>query len=207
MTPAWHLRIRQAAALLLLALALDARPQDTRALQVREAQRTDERTLAYFAQFRAALTARFGADPLLSMLVFDEQEGQALVHKSAGGPPEHVIFQTGKWIGTDGRELLPWAPAADPAIARFALSGVSETFVRDKFRAYRAPPAKAADHLGPVKVGYFGDPFNRLVAQVQVASMATFAFSVIAFDLRTGQALDIDAAIADTRARRLRQVR
>ncbi len=202
MTADLRRRLRPAVALLLLALAFDARPQDTRALEVREARRTDERTLSYFAQFRAALTDRFGADPLLSMLVFDEQEGQALVHKSAGAPAEHVIFQAAKWISADGRELKPWAPGADPSLARFPLSAVGEALVRDKFRAYRAQPARAADHLGPVQVGYFGNPFDRLVAQVQVVRMAPFALTAIAFDLETGQALDVDGAIARARAKR-----
>ena len=202
MTAALRHRIRRAGALLLLALAIDAGAQDTRAIQIREAQRTDERTFAYFGKFRTALTARFGADPLLSMLAFDEQEGQALVHKTPEGPAEHVIFQTGKWISTDGRQLKPWAPGASPAVARFRLSAVGEPFLRDKFRAYRAQPAKAADHLGAVKVGYFGNPFDRLIAEIQVLGMTTGGLSVIAFDLQSGQPLDINAAIADVRAKR-----
>lgn len=186
----------------LVAAALPSSAQDTRAIQIREAQRTDERTFAYFAQFRTALAARFGADPLLSMLAFDEQEGHALVHKSPDAPAEHVIYQAGKWIGTDGRQLKPWAPGADPAVAHFRLSAVSEPMLREKFRAYRTQPGKATDHLGMVTVGYFGTPFNRLMAEVTVASMTTFGLSVWAFDLRGGQPLDVNAAIADARAQR-----
>ena len=194
----------RAAALLLLAFATSAGAQDTRTIQIREAQRTDERTFAYYGQFRGALIARFGADPLLSMFKFDEQEGQALVHTTPGGPPEHVIYQTGKWISTDGRQLKPWAPDADPAVARFPLSAIREAALREKFRAHRAQAAKAADHLGAVTIGYFGNPFNRMIVEIGVVSMATaeFKMSVIAFDFSTGKQLDVDAAIAQVRAQR-----
>ena len=189
---------------LLLVLATSAGAQDTRTVQIREAQRTDERTFAYYAQFRAALIARFGADPLLSMLKFDEQEGQALVHATPGGLAEHVIFQTGKWISTDGRQLKPWAPDADPNVARFRLSAVREAMLRERFRAHRAQASKAADYLSPVTVGYFGTPFNRMVLEIGVVSMASAAFkmSVIAFDFATGKELDVDAAMAQVRSQR-----
>lgn len=48
--------------------------------------------------------------PLLSMLAFSENEGEALVHAGPDAPAEHVIFKDGKWIGTDGRQLKPWVP-------------------------------------------------------------------------------------------------
>jgi hypothetical protein len=170
---------------------------------VREAQRADERTFAYFARFRAALIQRFGADPLLTKLKWSEQEGEALVHKAPDAPAQHVIWQAGNWISTDGRELKPWAPGADPATARFRLSQVSEAMLRERFKAYRAQPAKAADHLGDVTVGYFGKPFDRLLAEVTVVGMSgSFGMSAIAFDLKTGQSLDVNAAVADARAKR-----
>jgi hypothetical protein len=196
--------VRRLAALVLLAFAASAGAQDTRAIQIREAQRTDDRTFSYFAQFRAALTARFGADPLLSMLKFDEQEGQALVHATPTAPAEHVIFQTGKWISTDGRQLKPWAPDADPAVARFRLSAVRESWLRERFKAHRSKPSNAADHMSPVTVGYFGDPFNRMIVETAVVSMASQAFrmSAIAFDFATGQPLDVEAAIAQVKAQR-----
>ena len=186
----------------LAAVALPAAAQDTRAIQVREAQRTDERTFAYFAKFRAALTQRFGADPLLSMLAFSENEGEALVHAGPDAPAEHVIFKDGKWIGTDGRQLKPWVPNADPAVARFRLAAVREPLLREKFRAHRAQPAQAADHLGKVTVGYFGAPFDRVLVEVVVGSVSTFGLSVLAFDVATGQVLDMKAAIADANAQR-----
>ena len=185
-----------------LAPAPPAHAQDTRAIQIREAQRTDERTFAYFAKFRTALTQRFGADPLLSMLAFSENEGEALVHAGPDAPAEHVIFQDGKWIGTDGRQLKPWVPNADPAVARFRLAAVREPLLREKFRAHRAQPAQAADHLGKVTVGYFGAPFDRVLVEVVVGSVSTFGLSVLAFDVATGQVLDMKAAIADANAQR-----
>jgi hypothetical protein len=192
------------APLLLVALATAAGAQDTRTIQVREAQRTDDRTFAYFAQFRAALISRFGADPLLSKLQFDEQEGEALVHATPAGPAEHVIFQTGKWISTDGRQLKAWAPDADPAVAHFRLSAVREAWLRDKFKAHRAKPSQAADYLSPVTVGYFANPFDRMIVEIGRVAMATpdFKMSVIAFDLTTGHQLDVDAAIAQVKAQR-----
>ena len=176
--------------------------QDVRAIQVREAQRTDERTLAYLGRFRAALVERFGADPLLSALVFSESEGTALVHASGGAPAQFVIFQEGKWIDTDGRQLKAWAPDADPAISRFRLARVTDAFIRDRFRAHRAVAARASDHLSPVRVGYFGKPFDRMIVEIQVLSLTKFGMSSVAYDLVTGAALDVDAAIADARAQR-----
>ena len=196
--------MRAVAAVLLAAFAAAAGAQDTRAIQVREALRTDDRTFAYFAQFKAALVARFGADPLLSMLKFDEQEGQALVHASPTGPAEHVIFQTGKWISTDGRQLKPWATDADPGVTRFRLSAVREAWLRERFKAHRAKPAQAADYLSPITIGYFGNPFNRMIAEIRVVSAASqaFAMSVAAFDFATGQQLDVEGAIAQVKAQR-----
>ena len=202
MAAAHRVTVLAIAALAALSASLPVQAQDARAIQIREAQRTDDRTFAYFAQFRTALTQRFGADPVLSMLGFSESEGEALVHASADGPPEHVIFQGGRWIGTDGRQLKPWAPDADPAVARFRLSAVREALLREKFRAHRARPGQATDHLGRVTVGYFGAPFNRVLAEVVVGSMTTFGLSVLAFDVATGQALDVKAAIADANAKR-----
>jgi hypothetical protein len=137
------------------------------------------------------------------MLKFDEQEGEALVHATPTGPTEHVIFQTGKWISTDGRELKAWAPAADPAVARFRLSTVRDSWLRERFKAHRAQASRAADHLSPVTIGYFGTPFNRMIAEIGVLSMGSgFRMSVVAFDFSTAQQLDVDAAIAQAKSQR-----
>ena len=187
---------------LLVATVANAQAPDVRAIQAREAQKTDERTLAYFARFKAALVDRFGGDPLLTMLVFSENEGSALVHTNAVAPAQHVIFQEGKWIGTDGRQLKPWVPGADPEVARFRLSRITEAFVRERFRAHRAQPDRASDHLSPVQVGYFGKPFDRLVLEMQVLSLSRYGLSSRVFDLASGAALDVDKAIADARTQR-----
>ena len=63
------------------------------------------------------------------------------------------------------------AQCARRPLTRFRLSAVSESMLREKFRAYRAQPAKAADSLAKVKVGYFGKPFDRLIAEVTVIGM------------------------------------
>ena len=179
-----------------------AQAPDVRTIQVAEARKTDERTLAYLARFRAALVERFGADPLLSALEFSENEGTALVHASPSAPAQFVIFQQGKWLGTEGRAMKPWAPGADPAQALFRLSRVSEAFVRERFRAHRAVAARASDHLSPVRVGYFGKPFDRLIMEIQVLSLTRFGLSAAAYDLATGAGLDVDAAIAEARTER-----
>ena len=203
-----HRRIGEVAVtLVMLVAATVAQAQDVRAIQIQEAQKSDERTIAYLGRFRAALTEKFGNDPLLSMLVFSENEGTALVHAKPAGPAQFVIFQEGKWLGTDGRELKAWAPNADPAVAQFRLSKVTDTFVRERFRAHRAQSARATDHLGPVKVGYFGKPFDRLILEYQVLSMTRFGFSAAAFDLATGAPLDVNAAIADARTQRTEAAR
>lgn len=179
-----------------------AQAQDVRAIRAREAQKTDERTLAYLERFRAALIAKAGPDPLLSALVFDEQEGQALVHASPSAAAEHLIWQQGAWIPSDGRQLRPWAPEADPARARFRLSAVTQAFIRERMRAHRAQSSQAADHLGGFRVGYFGKPFERLIVEMQVASMATFGLSSVQFDLATGASVDVAGAIVQAQAQR-----
>ena len=179
-----------------------AQTADLQAIQALEARKTDERTLAYLARFRAALNERHGADPLLSALVFSENEGTALVHAGAGAPAQFVIFQAGKWIGTDGRELKPWVPNADPVVGRFRLSQVTDAFIRERFRAHRAVAARASDHLSPVRVGYFGKPFDRLIVEIQVTSLTRSGLSSVAYDLASGAALDVDAAIAGARTQR-----
>lgn len=184
------------------AVPVAAQAPDVSAIQAQEARRTDERTLAALERFRAALIARAGPDPLLSMLVFDEQEGQALVHAAASGPAEHVIWQRDRWIATEGRQLKPWAPQADPARARFHLSAVTEAFVRSRLRAHRAQAGQAADHLGPVRVGYFGPPIDRLLLEVQVASMTRFGLSAVQFDLASGASVDVAGAAQRARAGR-----
>ena len=192
----------------LLALALvpampaPAQAPDVRAIQAREAQKTDERTLLYLQRFRVALEARAGADPLLSMLVFDEQEAQVLLHASPAAPAQHLIWQQGQWVSTDGRQLRLWAPQADPGRARFRLSAVSEAFVRDRMRAHRAKPAQATDHLGPIRVGYFGKPFDRVIVELQVASLTNFGLSAVQFDLATGEGVDVAGATQQARAQR-----
>ena len=176
--------------------------QDARAIQVSEARKADDRTLAYFYTFRAALVAKFGGDPLLSKLVWSEVEGEALVHASAGTPAEFVIYQTGQWIPTAGRQLKPWAPDADPSVSQFRLSAVTDKFVRERFRAHRTKASQATDNLGPVTVGYFGAPFNRLILEYQVASMSTAGLTMASFDLATGAPLDVTGAMAAAHAQR-----
>jgi hypothetical protein len=176
-----------------------ATAQDIRAIQAREAQKADERTLAYLARFKAALIAKSGTDPQLTMLEWSENEAQALV-VDAGGHVAHVIWQEGKWIGTDGRQLKPWAPAAPAASQRFALSAVREEMVRDKLRAHRAQPKHGTDFLGPVRVGYFAKPFDRQIVEIQVLSLTGGGMSAIQFDLATGASLDVDGAISAAKA-------
>jgi len=192
----------------LLAIALstgaiaNAQTPDTRAIQIREAQRSDERLFAYYARFKSALIARYGADPLLSKLQVSEVEGQALVHTRRDAPAEHVIWQEGKWISTANRQLRPWVSATVAQQHLFALSAAGERLWREKFRAHREKPQQAADHLGDVTVGYFGAPFDRLAVEVQVGSMATATIDAFVFDAMTGETLDVKGAVAKARADR-----
>jgi len=102
------------------------------------------------------------------MLKFDEQEGQALVHATPTGPAEHVIFQTGKWISTDGRQLKAWAPDAEPAVARFRLSAVREAMLRDRFKAHRAQVMEATGQEDPMERL---DAVQRLIVEETRVSM------------------------------------
>ncbi len=185
-----------------IATLASAQAPDTRALQIREAQRSDERLFTYYGRFKTALTARFGADPLLSKLQVSEVEAQALVHPRRDAPAEHVIWQEGKWISTANRQLRPWVSATEAQAHLFPLSAAAEKLWREKFRAHREKPQQAADHLGEVTVGYFGAPFDRLAVEVQVGSMSTGALDAFVFDAANGEMLDVKGTIAKARADR-----
>jgi hypothetical protein len=167
---------------------------ETRRIQESEARKADERTLAYLARFKAALAERFGADPRVSMLVVSEVEGEALVHASAGDP-DFVIWQEGRWISTDGRQLKPWATPQVAAANAFPVSRIREAALREAMREYRRDPAKSTDFLGEFTVGY-----EPAVAQVVVkqtsASLTTGKLAVFAFDPSTGKRIDLVLAAA-----------
>jgi hypothetical protein len=155
-------------------------------IQVSEAKRTDERFLAYITRFKAALSARVGGDPILLMFECSENEGQALVVREPGAPPDHLIWQEGKWIATEGRQLRPWAVPDVAAANTFRLSQVREAAVRETIRAYRARPGKAADWLGDVTIGFDPDA-GALTARMVVGSLNSNGMDTFTFDPATGK--------------------
>ena len=171
-----------------------AQAPDVKAIQAREALRAEDRLLAYYDRFRTALAAKAGSDPLLSALVVTENEAQVLVHAAPGAPGEHLIWQEGKWISTDGRQLRPWAPGAPASAAQFRLSAVPDKLVRDRLKAYRAQPGHASDFVSSVRAGYFGKPFDRLIVEVEAASM-TAGLRSAQFDLANGASLDVAGTV------------
>jgi len=157
-----------------------AQPADVAAIQAREARNADARTLAALERFRAALVKRFGGDPGLTMLKISESEGEALVVR-AGGSPEHVIWQGERWIGTDGRQLEPWASPAIAATHAFALSQVKAEPVRAWVDAWRKVPGRATDFVTGYAFGY--DPArSRIGVRAIVGSMTSGRLSEQAFD-------------------------
>ena len=130
-----------------------ATPKSVTDIQASEALHTDERLVAYLTRFKAALAAREGGDPTVLMFKASEVEGEALVVKAPGAPPEHVIWQEGKWIPNAGRQLRPWAAADVAAANAFRVSQVREATVREAMRAYRRAPGKATDFLGDLDGG------------------------------------------------------
>jgi len=181
-------------------------PQEVKAIQAREALRADDRLFAYYDRFRAALIEKAGADPLLSALVVSENEAQALVHAAPTAPAEHLIWQEGKWISTDGRQLRPWAPEAPASVAQFRLSAVPDKVLRDRVKAYRAGPGRATDFVSTFRVGYFGKPFDRMIAELQVASM-TSGLASAQYDLASGASVDVAGAIKEARTAREAQAK
>jgi hypothetical protein len=178
----------------LTAVAVDAQPADVTAIQRREASNADARTLVMLERFRKALVDRYGGDPRLTMLAIRESEGQALVLR-AGDAPEHVIWQNGRWAGTENRQLRPWASASLAATNAFALSSVRAAPFRTWQDAWRAVPAQATDFVTHYEVGF--DPAaGRVVVRAQVGSMTKLTLSVHAFDASTG------ASLAETSAKR-----
>ena len=181
-------------ALAFLASALQA--QDVREIQAREALRADERLFAYFARFREALASRVGADPWLTMLRVGENEAEALVHEAPGAPAKHVIYQEGRWIDPKPeRKLAPWGRAPNAAAQTFRLSSAGEAQWRAKIKAHRA--AYPRDFLMAISVGWFGTPYDRIMADIQIVSMSGGPSS-LTFD-RKGDAVDVQSAIVDLR--------
>jgi len=187
-------RLRAAACGLALLGATHALAQgaNVAAIQASEARKADARTLAALDAFRAALVARFGADPSLTMLRWSESEGSALV-RTPGGGSEYVIRQGGAWIGTANRKLEPWAPPAVAASNAFRLSSVTSAPIRAWLDAWRKSPGHATDFITDYEVGY--DPAAaRILVRARVGSMTTFGLSQQAFDPATGSAVTVAAA-------------
>jgi hypothetical protein len=169
---------------------------DVRRIQESEARKSDERTLAYLARFRAALVARFGPDPKLTMLTVSEVEGTALVVTGAE-PPEFVIWQEGKWFDTQGRELKPWATPEVAAANAFPLSLLRESAIRAAMQEWRRSPAQATDFLGDLGVGY--DPRGqRVVVRHTASSMTEMQMKLFTYDPQTGQRITIVGPVRKT---------
>ena len=178
--------------LALTAVAVDAQPADVTAIQRREASNADARTLAVLERFSKALVDRYGGDPRLTMLAFRESEGQALVLRVEGAP-EHVIWQNGRFTGTENRQLRPWASATLAATNAFSLSSVRAAPFRTWQGAWRAVPAQSTDFVTHYEVGY--DPaVGRVVVRAQVGSMSKPTLSIHAFDPATGSPVATPAA-------------
>ncbi|MEO8487385.1 MAG: hypothetical protein ABI585_13720 [Betaproteobacteria bacterium] len=172
-------------ALAALAPRADAQPADIAAIQAREARNADQRTLAALERFGAALIARYGGDPTLTMLGVSETEGEALAQRSPGAAPEHVIRQGERWIGTEGRQLRPWADAPVAAMHAFPLSSMRTAGIRAWLDAWRKLPGRATDFVTRYEAGY--DPADgRVVVRAHVGSMTTGRLSLHAFDPATG---------------------
>jgi len=162
------------------------------AIQAREARNADARSLASLERFRAALVARFGADPRIVMFAFDEQEGSALVAR-AGAAPEYVIRQGDAWIATANRRLAPWASPEVANANAFPLSSVRAASIRAWIDGWRKAPGRANDFVTHYQVGY--DPAaGRVLVRAQVGSMTAFGLSQHAFDPADGQPVVIAAA-------------
>ena len=169
-------------------LAAEAQGADVVAIQAREARNADNRTLAALERFRAALVARYGADPRLTMLTISEVEGAALVQRSTIALPEFVILRGDRWMSTEARQLKPWASPADAAANAFPLSAVRGDAIRAWLDLWRKMPGQTTDFVGEYGVGY--EPaLSRLVVRATVASMTTGKFTQHAFDAGTGAPL------------------
>jgi hypothetical protein len=167
-----------------------ATSKGTTAILAEEALHSDERMVAYLTRFKAALAAREGGDPTVLILKASEVEGSALVVKAPGAPPEHVIWQEGKWIPNTYRELRPWAPANIAAAHPFRVSEVREATVREAMRAYRRAPGKATDYLSDLEVGYDPDA-GALIARLMTSNLSSYAIGSYTFDLASGKSVVI----------------
>ena len=166
----------------------DAQGADVVAIQAREARNADQRTIAALERFRAALVARFGADPALTMLDVSENEGEALVLRAGTGAPEHVIWQGERWIGTENRQLRAWAAERVAAANAFPLSSVRAAAMRAWLASWRKVPAQATDFVAGYQVGF--DPAaGRVVVRTRVGSLSTGRLSQQTFDPATGAPL------------------
>jgi hypothetical protein len=177
----------------LAASPADAQPADLAAIQAREARNADQRTLAMLERFRAALVARFGPDPSLTMLDISENEGEALVLRTGTAEPEYVIWQQERWIGTENRQLRAWASPGLAVAHAFPLSSVRQAPIRAWLEGWRKVPAQSSDFVASYQIGF--DPVaGRVVARARVGSLATGRLSQQAFDPATGAPIAPPAA-------------
>lgn len=191
------MRSRHALACLLAAVTLapsaaHAQTPGVAAIQASEARNADTRTLAALESFRAALIARFGADPSLAMLRWSETEGSALVVKPGGGL-EFVIRQGDAWKSTDARKPDLRAPPSVAEAHAFKLSSVKAAPIRAWVDAWRNAPGQATDFVSDYAMSY--DPAaGRVVVRAVVGSMTSGKLSQPAFDPGNGSAVALAAA-------------
>lgn len=170
-----------------------AQATDVAAIQAREARNADARTLAALERFRQALSARFGGDPMLTMIEFGESEATALVLKSPASPPEFVIWRGDRWIGTENRKLDPWAGPDVAAANAFAISSLRAPSFRAWQDAWRRIPGQATDFVMKYAMAY--DPAaGRVVVRATVGSMTTGRIAEQRFDPASGAPVTVAAA-------------
>jgi hypothetical protein len=91
-------------------------------------------------------------------------------------------------------------------MAQFRLSAVPDRVVRERVKAYRTQPGRATDFVSTLRVGYFGKPFDRMIAELQVASM-TSGLASAQYDLATGAPVDVMGAVKEARGAREAQAK
>jgi hypothetical protein len=168
-----------------------AGPQDD--LLLREALKADQRMYDNFHAFAKALRAAVGTEPKLSALQVSENTGGALVRQD-DGRTRSFSFVEGKLAEPSPNPLRDEAPSEQALAGRFTFADIDLNKVRAALKVQRAKPGHIGDTAPELSVRY-RSIVGRWVVGIQLGSMAIGGLDLVAYDFRTGEAIDLKGIV------------
>lgn len=174
-----------------LAPSAPAGPQDD--LLLREALKADQRMYDNFQAFARALRAAVGGEPKLSALEVSENTGGALVRLDDGST-RSFSFVEGVLKEPSGNPLRDEAPPEQVLPGRFTFGDIDLNKVRAALKTQRAKPGHIGDSAPTLWVRY-RTIVGRWIVGIQVGSLALPGLDLVAYDLRTGEAVALKSIV------------